>query len=171
MTITHDSSDRQTASGTCEDCGAPAPEGRLGCQKLFDEVLAREFADYRYAKLHRLTVDSYSLQHPQKYMRSGKSFAAHLTGLCAAMESEGVSAVNLAIQRWLDGPTRVERPPDPPALQRGNLTVIHVHDAADADEHLLRVREWARSTWSAWSAYHDLARQWIAQAMANRAWR
>ena len=139
----------------------------MGCQKLFDEVLAREFGDYRYARLHRLTVDAYSLQHPQKYMRSGKSFAAHLTGMCAAMESKEVAAVNLAVRFWLDGPKAVERPSDPPPRQRGDLTVIYIHDAADAEQHVQRIGEWARSIWSAWSAYHDLARQWIAQAMAN----
>jgi hypothetical protein len=158
-------SDCQTGSAACEDCGALTLFGNAGCQRLFDEVLAREFSDYRYARLHRLTVDCYSLQHPHKYMRSGKSFAAHLTGLCAAIESEEVAAVNMAVRRWLDGPRVVERPQDPPLRHRGALTIVYVHDAADSDQHVQRVREWAHSIWAAWSVYHDLARQWIAQAM------
>jgi uncharacterized protein DUF5946 len=148
----------------CEECGANVPEGRDGCQRLFDEVLTREFGDYRYAKLHRLTVDTYSLQHPEKYMRSGKSFVAHLTGICAAVEGDDARAVNQAVQRWLNGPRAIERPEDPPPGQRGVLTIDYLHAAADAEEHARRVREWARSSWVAWSAHHHLARQWIGDA-------
>jgi hypothetical protein len=61
---------------------------------LFDEVLSREFGDYRYAREHRLTVDAYSLQHPAEYMRSPKSNAAHLTGMYAAFAGGGTAQVN-----------------------------------------------------------------------------
>lgn len=141
--------------------------GRRGCQKLFDEVIAREFADYRYGRLHRLTVDAYALQHPEPYMRSGKSFVAHLTGVCAALEHDDAQAVNQAVQRWLNGPRVVERPEPPPPLKRGNLTVTYLHAAADPEEHVKRVQEWAQSAWRAWSAYHDLARQWIDRALST----
>ena len=155
------------SAASCDDCGAVVPEGRSGCQKLFDEVVAREFSDYRYGRLHRLTVDVYSLQHPLQYMRSGKSFVAHLTGMCAALEGDGTADTNQAVQRWLNGPKAVERPEGPPPRKRGELTIVYVHCAADADAHLIRVREWARSTWHAWSAYHDIARQWIDRAIAG----
>ena len=59
--------------GSCPECGAVVNGGRAACQQLFDEVLAREFGDYRYSREHRLTVDVYSLQHPAEYMRSAKS--------------------------------------------------------------------------------------------------
>src|SRR5215210_8669248 len=90
-----------SAPDVCEDCGAAAAGGRAGCLKLFEEVIAREFSDYRYGKVHRLTVDAYSLQHPERYMRSGKSFAAHLTGIYAALESEDALAVNQRMRKWL----------------------------------------------------------------------
>lgn len=159
-------SDGQTTSGAshCADCGAAVAEGQAGCQKLFDEVCAREFGDYRYARLHRLTVDTYSLQHPRQYMRSGKSFVAHLTGICAALEYDETVAINQAVQRWLNGPKVVERPEEPPPRKRGDLTIVYIHGAADTEEHVQRIREWARSTWSAWGMYHDLARQWIDRA-------
>lgn len=146
----------------CEDCGARIATGRTGCQKLFEDVLATEFGDYRYGRLHRLTVDTYSLQHPERYMRSGKSFAAHLTGMAAALEAD--ESVNQALQRWLNGPRRIDAPDPPSPGQRGKLTITHVHGASDPEEHLRRVRQWARSTWEAWSAHHDLARLWIRQA-------
>ena len=150
--------------GRCEACGASLPDGEAGCQGQFDEVLAREFGDYRYGRLHRLTVDTYSLQHPERYMRSGKSFAAHLTGMWAALDSDQAEAINREVRRWLHGPRTLPRPEEPPPGKRGELTIEYVLGAADAEEHLDRVGEWARSTWSAWSAYHDLARQWIDRA-------
>lgn len=42
----------------CAECGAAVAEGQVGCQKLFDAVRYKEFDDYRYARLHRLTIDT-----------------------------------------------------------------------------------------------------------------
>jgi len=72
-------------SGKCPECGAPVGGGEK-CRKLFDEVLAREFSNLLYFGVHRTTVDCYALQHPEGYCASFKSFAAHLTGLCCAVE-------------------------------------------------------------------------------------
>ena len=151
----------------CEECGALTPEGRAECQNLFEEVLAKEFGDFRYARFHRLTVDAYSLQHPRRYMRSDKSFVAHLTGMFAALECDDPRIVNQAMQRWLNGARRVERPGNPPPRKRGQLTIEYVLAATDAEEHLGRVREWARSAWGAWGAHHSLARQWIDRAIRS----
>ena len=57
----------------------------------------------------------------------------------------------------------VDRPSDVP-LNRGELTIAWLHAASGPDEHVARVLEWARSTWIAWNAFHELARQWIAEA-------
>jgi hypothetical protein len=147
----------------CEACGAPVA-GLAACRSLFDDVIAREFSDYRYARLHRLTVDTYALQHPEQFMRSAKSFVAHLTGMCAAMETEQAAAINRAVQQWLNGPKPIERPADVPAGQRGAITIVDVHAVADPNEYLRRIREWARSAWDAWSTHHALAREWIRLA-------
>ena len=154
---------QRDALSSCESCGAAAA-GLAACRSLFDELLAREFGDYRYARLHRLMVDTYALQHPEEYMRSAKSFAAHLTGMCAAMETEDAAAINRAVQQWLNGPRQIERPADVPAGQRGAVTITYVHDTSEPDEYLQRIQEWARSTWSAWASHHALARGWIALA-------
>lgn len=148
----------------CPDCGAAVDGGRAGCQKLFDEILAREFGDYRYASEHRLTVDAYSLQHPAEYMRSAKSYAAHLTGMYAALEIENTTSANRAVQRWLGGRKILKRPGEPAQQERGTFTIVHPYEAETPEEHLRRVREWAVSTWAAWYSYHDLAKQWVAEA-------
>ena len=148
----------------CEECGAVAAEGKTGCLKLFEEVIAREFSNYHYGKIHRLTVDAYSLQHPDAYMRSGKSFAAHLTGIYAALEAKDSLVVNRTVRKWLDANPKIEKPAGIPR-RRGKLTIAFVHSAADADEHSKRVREWAREVWSAWSEHHDLAKHLIDEAL------
>ena len=96
-------------------------------------------------------------------MRSGKSFAAHLTGVCAAIEYENTLALNQVVQKWLSTNPKIEKPAKIPK-QRGDLTIAYIHSAADADEHTKRVREWARKVWGAWSEHHALARQFIGEA-------
>jgi hypothetical protein len=150
----------------CEDCGATVAEGKAGCLKIFEEIIAKEFSDYRYGKIHRLTVDAYSLQHPDKYMRSGKSFTAHLTGMCAALEGEDALSINQVVQRWLSTNPQVEKPTHLPE-RRGTLNITYIHSAADADEHVRRVQKWARDVWGAWSEHHDLARQLIDEAASQ----
>jgi hypothetical protein len=156
----NDSGNENKSVDICEDCGAAVAEGKAGCLKLFEEVIAREFSDYRYGKVHRLTVDAYSLQHPERYMRSGKSFAAHLTGIYAALESEDALAVNQKMRKWLSANPKIEKPAGLPR-RRGELTITFVHSAAGADEHCKRVGEWAREVWSAWGEHHALAKQLI----------
>jgi hypothetical protein len=151
----------------CSECGATAPQGREGCRELFDAVLAKEFGDYRFARMHRLTVDVYALQHPAEYMRSAKSYAAHLTGMYAALELSASAEINRAVQQWLNGSSRFPRPGNPGPRQRGALTISHVLEAVDADDHRRRVHEWAQSVWEAWRAYHDLARRWVEEATAK----
>lgn len=160
--------DRDESEDVCEDCGAVVAEGKAGCLKLFEEILAREFSDYRYGKIHRLTVDAYSLQHPDKYMRSGKSFAAHLTGMCAALESEDALTLNQTVQKWMSTNPKIDKPARlPPPKQRGRLNIAYIHSAPDAGEHVRRVREWARDVWAAWSAHQELARRLINEASAS----
>jgi len=158
-------SEKAAENDVCEDCGAIVA-GKSGCLEIFEEVLAREFSDYRYGRLHRLTVDSYSLQHAERYMLSGKSFAAHLTGMYAAHESQDTHDINQVIQRWLSTNPQIVKPAHIPE-RRGDLTITYVHSAPDADEHLKRVRAWARDVWSAWAEHHDLARQLVSEATAR----
>jgi hypothetical protein len=152
---------------TCLDCGNPATGGKAGCLAMFEEVIAREFSDYRYGRVHRLTVDVYSLQHPEPYIHSAKSFAAHLTGICLALEHENAGAMNQVVQRWLSGAREVIKPARL-VTERPPLTVAHVLAASSAEEHLARVHEWANAVWNSWSNYHDLAREWIALAMRRK---
>jgi hypothetical protein len=158
--------DKSAPADACESCGEVVTGGKAECVKLFEAILAREFSDYRYGKIHRLTVDAYALQHPDAYMRSGKSFAAHLTGMCAALEREDALSVNQIVQRWLSTNPQIDKPAHIPQ-QRGSLTISYILNAADTEEHIKRVREWAQNIWAEWSEHHDLARRLITEATAH----
>jgi len=148
----------------CPECGASVPAHYACCQDVFDEILAREFGDFRYAREHRLTVDTYALQHPERYMRSARSYAAHLTGAYAALGPSDAGRTNRVVQQWLSRPTALQRPDHPPPLQRGAVTLLHVLEADNPEEHLRRVREWAASAWEAWRSFHPVAKRWIDEA-------
>jgi len=150
----------------CPECGA-AVGGSTGCAAAFEELGLRRFSDLRYAKWNRLMVDAYSLQHPAEYMRSAKSFAAHLTGTAAALERPDQSGfVNEAVVRWLSTNPILVRPAEPAAGRRGAVTIADVLSAADP---AVAIPEWARSAWQAWSGLHAIAREWIAIATHDRA--
>jgi hypothetical protein len=150
-------------SETCASCGVAISGGAEGCQRLFEAIGLREYEDMRFGRFHRIVVDVYAMQHPDRYGRSAKSFAAHLTGLCAWLDDEaGSQSVNAAVQRWLSGPTPIEKPPVPASY--GALTIREVIDETDPVRYGDKVRRWARSTWEAYASLHVVARAWIVTA-------
>ena len=81
----------------CPDCGALTPDvdgpthpyvgASVGCWAMYGEVLAKEYGEYRYPSVHRLTVDAYSVQHPgTPSRRSIQSVAVHLVSLYLVLE-------------------------------------------------------------------------------------
>jgi len=149
----------------CAACGLVVAGGSEGCHALFQELLARDFGDYRYGRVHRLMVDAYAVQHAESYGRSAKSFAAHLGGLCCHFEHPGDPEALPALQRWLNGRVPLERP-EPPRL-RGAVTVAVAHAATDPEAYALAVERWARSAWEAFGELHDTARAYVATALAR----
>ena len=151
----------------CKYCGAFVMNGHLDCQKLFEQVLEKIYSDYRYAETHRLMLDAYSLQHPEKYMRSGKSFAAHLIGMCVAMEYENSFEINTAVQEWLNGKRTFDKPTQIPD-ERGDLKISYILGAVDAKDHHQRIWKWSQLIWNAWAEHHGLARHWIGEATSRK---
>jgi len=140
-------------------CGLPSASQ---CRLMFDEILAKEYTDFQYAKQHRLTVDTYCLQHPDEYLGSAKSFAAHLTGICCAMQYDNDPNLLQLLQQWLNGQKKLEKPPMLETF--GPLTIAYVAQANNGIEHGNRVYAWAVSVWQAYQPYHKLAEVWINQA-------
>ena len=74
----------------CPSCGATVAGGAAGCQALFEELLARDFSDPRHFAVHRLQVDTYSVQHPERYCQGRHGMVAHLDSVAHAA----------AVRRW-----------------------------------------------------------------------
>ena len=147
----------------CPDCGAQVSGGREGCQALFDALTARALNDPAYAALRDLALDTYCMQHPEKYCRSAKSYAAHLSRLCCGLEFGGDPRVYAAIQKWLNHPGSLAKPEVLPFF--GHLTVTSVYQADSPQENLRRVRAWAEEVWTAYAPQQSLARDWVREAL------
>ena len=150
----------------CAGCGLELPGGTFACYARFEELLALEFGDARFFRVHRLTVDTYAVQHPERHCVSPTSFTAHLTGLCATMEHEDPVAVNARVQRWLSTKPDLEKPSLPVA--RGRRTIADVTNTDDPAVYVDQVRRWGRSAWEAFADLHPIAREWIRRSMDQR---
>jgi len=138
-------------------------ESSPACWSTYSKVLAREYADRQLLeRVHRLTVDSYAVQHPGRASaQSIQSVAGHLISLCAVLEdgasSEWATKVVREVARakgrfaWLQPPQSM-----------GSITVVDVWRAKGAAEHEKRVRDWASSVWAAWAPHHETVRHWYA---------
>jgi hypothetical protein len=104
------------------------------------------------------------VQH-DRYILSGRSLAAHLAGVCIAVEHDGDEELLRAAQRWLSRTRELPKPAVPSF--RGDVTIDDVVGAVPEDRHAVVLR-WASSTWSAWSEQQARAREWIAEARAAR---
>ncbi|HSR49468.1 MAG TPA: DUF5946 family protein [Acidobacteriota bacterium] len=156
----------------CVGCGGRFPdldgpthrymESSPACWACFGEVLAREYSDLKYRKVHRLTVDAYAIQHPgQPSDQCIRSVALHAISLCAIFEQDiDLNQATQIIQKaaldkerfvWLTPPTSM-----------GPMTIADIHPAQDAQEHARLVRQWAESAWSAWSEHHPTFRRWLS---------
>ena len=131
-----------------------------GCWAAFGRVLAREYGDRRLFAVHRLSVDSYAVQHPGLPSRQSiRSVGVHLVRLCLLLERglppEHANDAMLEAARHKSGYHWLEPPPS-----LGDLTVADVEAAADAEAHRDRVRRWAAQMWDVWSPHHATVRGW-----------
>lgn len=156
----------------CSGCGVELPaqdgpvhrymESSASCWAKYGELLAREYQDPAYMPAHRLTVDTYAVQHPGRPSpQTIQSVAVHLISLHAVLElalssAEATSLIKVCADRgrftWLAPPRGAYK-----------LNVTHPLAARTASEHLAAVREWAASTWEAWAPHHAQVRAWAAR--------
>ena len=107
------------------------------------------------------------MQHPERYCRSAKAYAAHLTRLCCGLEHDGNPKIYAAIQKWLNGKAAIENPETPSYL--GHMTVTNLSAARNVDEHTRLAHDWAKSVWEAYAVQHGIARTWIKAALGAKA--
>jgi hypothetical protein len=154
----------------CIGCGAPVPKkngpsheyigASPGCWELFAELLAKEYEEYNYPPVHRVTVDTYAAQHPgSPSKKSIQSVAIHLIGLHLMLDlnfeaHQATQLLNQAAESsqeyvWLE-------PPQP----LGSLTILDVQGADNIKEHTDRVHVWGHTVWQAWQPHHEQIRIW-----------
>ena len=145
--------------GACAECGLRTAPDQLTCPEMRDAILARDFEQpVAYWRFHRLAIDAYCLQHGP-YVKSAKSFAAHLCGMCVAFEHGNDAETLAVINRWLSSNPSIQKP-DLPAF-RGALTIAHVYGIEESIQYGRAVGEWAKSVWQAYADFQSLARAWI----------
>ncbi len=142
----------------CPYCGAPNIGGYAGCRAWMDEMMVRFGHD-------RVAVDCYMLQHPEIGCVSAKSYAAHLAGLCCAIEYGRSDKIYAAIQRWLNGRVDLDKALVPSA--RGQLTITHLQAASNLSDFPKWVEDWANSVWDAYAELHPVARSYVRAALGE----
>jgi uncharacterized protein DUF5946 len=139
-----------------------AEPGQPNCAALRDALLARDFEQPAlYWKYHRLAVDTYCVQH-SSYVESSKSLAAHLCGLCVALEQNNDLNTLKLLQHWLSTNPQLPKP-ELPAV-RGNLTIADVFGIDDPIRYGRAIEAWARSAWEAYCNLQPVAREWLAMS-------
>ena len=158
----------------CPGCGArylpqvddethPYIGASPACWATFGELLAREFGDVAFGRIHRQSVDVYAVQHPgTDDRRQRQSVALHLVGLCHWLEHDIAFDRLNAMTRRLANDDRAWPWLTPPRAYQ--MTVGDVLVARDGPEHVRLVTRWAETTWDAWSQHHDTVRAWAREA-------
>lgn len=133
------------------------------CWAMFGEVLAKEFSDQAYFAVHQLTVDAYAVQHPGgDNPQARQSVMVHLATLYGYFECglrDDRALIGLRKQISKRGSFPLLKPP-----AGYELTVLDVYQAASAEEHCRRVKDWALCAWQAWRSEHQQIQDWLKQA-------
>jgi hypothetical protein len=138
-------------------------ESSPGCWQLYGEVLSREYGDRAFAVWHRLTVDSYAVQHPGRPSPQAiQSVCVHLISLSLIVERAAdpdyatrvIAEATRSKERfaWLTPPSSM-----------GEITVVDVAPESTPAGHAQAVRAWAESAWSAWADHHATVRSWVPE--------
>jgi hypothetical protein len=130
------------------------------CWAAFGTILAREYSNPQLMAIHRLSVDTWAVQHPGDGSRRAiQSVGLHLARLMTQIQS-GLSgeAANAAM---LGFAARKSELPELPPRASYSLTVADVVDQVDPLDHSRAVRRWAEATWNEWADQHSFIRGWI----------
>lgn len=130
------------------------------CWRVYGVLLAAEYGDAALMQTHRLSVDTYAVQHPgDRSRRAIQSVGLHLSRLMLQQENERppeeTNAVMLrfgahkASLEWLEPP------------QSFSMTVADIEPLIGGPRHADAVRDWAAKTWTDWHAHHDYIRDWV----------
>jgi hypothetical protein len=142
----------------CPECGAVLSEGS-SCQAIFDSFLVLEFTHPEYGEVHMLTVACFMIQHG----RYSDEALTWIEPTLRAHLEEGVPAQHIRQQAGKE--TGQDRRTWKVTRQLGARPLpkiawsMTIGDVAaqyeDARSYCELVRQWARTTLSEMSAYHE----------------
>lgn len=156
--------------GACRGCGVVLPDpgavadphigASPGCWAAYGDVVGREYGEWGFPSIHRLTADSYAAQHPgEPSAKRVQSVGIHLVALHLSID-RGIEASRITreIGRLIVDPSALRwlEPPQPESW----LTIADVRGAPSLRDHTARVQRWARSVWQAWADHHETVRRW-----------
>ena len=165
---------RNLPTSHCPGCGAdlacvdgpthPYMVASPACYERFRRILAAEYGSAALRRTHRLTVDTYAVQHPGDGTdrRQIQSVGLHLARLCVQLASpmppRETNDVMLGFSRHKATLEKLEPP------RRFAVTAADVAPHAGRSDHCERVTAWAAATWNDWVEHHDYIHDWIAYA-------
>ena len=130
------------------------------CWAAFGAVLEREYSNPELMGIHRITVDTWAVQHPGDGSRRAiQSVGLHLARLMIQLE-EGLSGER-AHSAMLDFASRKAELPELPRRDSYRMSIADVVGAVELHSHRQAVLRWAESTWHDWSDQHDFIRGWV----------
>lgn len=130
------------------------------CWAMFGEVLAAEYSDLSLLDTHRLSVDTYAVQHPgdPTDRRSVQSVGLHLARLYRRLGSTMTPAETNDVMKGFVGRKETLIQLNPP--QVFSVTVADIASSIGGPGHAAAVLTWAERTWQDWSEHHDWIRAW-----------
>ena len=162
----------------CIGCGAvlqiitgpthPYMEASPACYEAFNRVLAFEYSDPTLQGTHRLTVDTYAVQHPGRAgtRQQIQSVGLHLARLGVQLDNSLSPRETNDVMLGLGKHKATLKRLEPPAAF--TVKVADIAEFAGSASHSDNVRDWARATWADWSDHHDYIRAWTARWLSRR---
>lgn len=131
------------------------------CYAAFNQILAAEYSSQELMEVHRLTVDTYAVQHPgdPSDRRAVQSVGLHLARLFVQLESpRPPKETNQVMLDFASNKSSLIalKPP-----KQFRVTAADIAPFAGTGLHAAKVKEWASTTWEDWSAHHDYIREWV----------
>ena len=158
---------------SCPGCGAvfDAREGPThrymvsspACWHHYGELLAAEYSDGTLMPTHRLSVDTYAVQHPGDGSRQAiQSVGLHLARLALQLEAPmPPKETNDVMLRFGPRKSTLRLLQRPGAF---TMTIADVTPFINTNRHAETVRQWAASAWNDWRDHHDYIRDWMKSA-------
>jgi hypothetical protein len=162
----------------CIGCGAvfPHEDGPLhpymlssaACFRHFTNALAAEYSDPALMETHRLTVDTFAVQHPglKTDRRAIQSVGLHLTRLKIQLSGQYTPYETNDIMLGLGEFKHEMHYLEPPTEFK--ITIKELSNHLATEKHPNFVRDWAEVTWTDWSDHHPTIQKWINRWQVER---